>query len=500
MKPFLILAAFAIVVLGLDISARVDLSNSTGSPKHLASGFIYGLPDAPSQIPDRFYTDIDFGYGRAGGARLDAPARGWIWGIEEHRGRLASTLLNYNTCRKYNASFILLLHDIWVTDHANSSTVWPGDGGDLSDYDRFVTQLLADMDANNALDSVVSDIWNEPDLTFSGNVRRPSGLSFTCARTDSFGKSPLTPIPPLGPFYASDVVKIWSKRRAGHRINHCWYRKTQLIGSQSLRADASYPSILISGPTLTNLPMANNTWWTSWLEAVSGNNTVPDQYVYHLEGGVHEPGNDLVYANQSLAALLAQYGLPDRPSNINEYATSAEQRPAGAAWWISRLERYNAIGLRRNWLGDTELHDLMANLLTKFDDPANYTATDYAPAAEFQVYKYYATNMTGNRLATQGSSDALFDVYATVDSGAGTTRVLAGSRVAYRSWNITITGLPGSRTSLNVRQMAFPGTSQWSIMEAPLDLGDIEVSVSDGRTNLPVHTDNTTAWVFDFSV
>ncbi|OCT53601.1 hypothetical protein CLCR_10459 [Cladophialophora carrionii] len=272
------MVTFAIVVLGLENSARVDLSNSTGSPKHLASGFIYGSPDAPSQIPDRFYTDIDFGYGRARGAQTDAPARGWIWGIEEYRGRLASTLSNYNTCRKYNAGLILLLHDIWGTDHANSSTVWPGDGGDFSDYDRFVTQLLADLNANNALDGVVWDIWNEPHLTFSGNVRRPSGLGFTCARTNSFG----------------------------HRINRCWDRKTQLIESQSLRADAFYASIFMSGPTLANLPMANNTRWTSWLEAVSGNNTVPDQYVYHLEGSVHEPGNDLVYANQSLAALLAQ--------------------------------------------------------------------------------------------------------------------------------------------------------------------------------------------------
>lgn len=166
MGLFLILAAYAIVVLGLDNVATVYLNNSTGSPHHLASGFIYGLPDTPNQIPDHFYTDIGFNYGRAGGAQLEAPARGWIWGIEEYRGRLASTLSNYNTCRKYDASFILLPHDIWGTDHANSSTVWPGDGGDWSDYDNFVKQLLADLKANNALDGLVWDVWNEPDLTF----------------------------------------------------------------------------------------------------------------------------------------------------------------------------------------------------------------------------------------------------------------------------------------------------------------------------------------------
>lgn len=166
MKLFLVFAAFAIVVVGLDNVATVDLSIKTGPPQHLASGFIYGLPDAPNQIPDHFYTDIGFNYGRAGGAQLDAPARGWIWGIEEYHGRLASTLSNYNTCRKYNASFILLPHDIWGTDHANASTVWPGDGGDWSDYDSFVKQLLADLEANDALGGLVWDIWNEPDLTF----------------------------------------------------------------------------------------------------------------------------------------------------------------------------------------------------------------------------------------------------------------------------------------------------------------------------------------------
>ena len=49
------------------ITSVVNLSNHTGKPAHLASGFIYGIPDTPNQIPDHFFTDIDFNYARAVG-------------------------------------------------------------------------------------------------------------------------------------------------------------------------------------------------------------------------------------------------------------------------------------------------------------------------------------------------------------------------------------------------------------------------------------------------
>ena len=70
-------------------TATVSLSQPSGTPAHLASGFIYGIPDngkdLSTQIPDHFYTDIKFNYCRAGGAQLPAPSRGWIWGLEEYK-------------------------------------------------------------------------------------------------------------------------------------------------------------------------------------------------------------------------------------------------------------------------------------------------------------------------------------------------------------------------------------------------------------------------------
>lgn len=66
-------------------TSTIDLSNNTGKPEHLASGFIYGIPDASNQIPDHFYTDIGFNYARAGGAQVSAPGLGWIWGLSEYK-------------------------------------------------------------------------------------------------------------------------------------------------------------------------------------------------------------------------------------------------------------------------------------------------------------------------------------------------------------------------------------------------------------------------------
>lgn len=132
-------SAGEIVARATDV-ATVDLSSNDGSPQHLAAGFIYGIPDNyPNQIPSSWYEGIDFQYGRAGGAQLGSPDRGWIWGLNEYHGRLASTKTNYQvcdhpsiwipskadsiqTCREFGAGFVLLPHDIWGTDSTPSYT------------------------------------------------------------------------------------------------------------------------------------------------------------------------------------------------------------------------------------------------------------------------------------------------------------------------------------------------------------------------------------------
>lgn len=61
------------------VTAVVNFGNNTGTPQHLASGTLYGLPDVTTQIPTEFYTDIGWNYERAGGAQT--AGKGWIWGL-----------------------------------------------------------------------------------------------------------------------------------------------------------------------------------------------------------------------------------------------------------------------------------------------------------------------------------------------------------------------------------------------------------------------------------
>ncbi|RDW73337.1 hypothetical protein BP6252_07244 [Coleophoma cylindrospora] len=435
-------------------TAVVTLGSNTGSPHHWASGFIYGIPDTLNQIPDHWYTNMGFNYGRAGGAQLGAPARGWIYGRTEYRNRLASFLSNYQTCRKYGAPMILLPHDIWGTDGSNSSTKWPGDNGDWADYDLFIKTLMTDLQAAGALDGLVFDIWNEPDISI---------------------------------FWPRSIQQWVDLYIRTHKL---------------IRATSFMNSVKISGPSMAFRPLASNPWWTTWLSQISGNGTVPEQYSYHLEGETDAVDNDPQYTNASLAALLTTYKLPSRQVNINEYAKFSEQNPAGAAWWISRLERYNFIGLRGNWASGNQLHDLMANLLTK-SNPLNYAATDYVSAGEYNVYKYYNLNMTGTRLATSGSTDIALDTYATYANKK--VRVLVGSKItATGTWYVKLQGLSqyGLPTSgqLTIQTWGFPGPSVSTPESSYTDLGQYTHTYSGDFLTFPIfQTDITTAWAFEFN-
>lgn len=64
-------------------TAVVNFGNNTGTPQHLASGTLYGLPDNTTQIPSRYFTDIGWNYERAGGAQ--SPAAGWIGGFAAYQ-------------------------------------------------------------------------------------------------------------------------------------------------------------------------------------------------------------------------------------------------------------------------------------------------------------------------------------------------------------------------------------------------------------------------------
>ncbi|KAH8658848.1 glycoside hydrolase family 39 protein [Tricladium varicosporioides] len=433
-------------------TSTVNLGNNTGAIKHLASGMIYGIPDTPNQVPDHFYTDIGFNYARAGGAQVGAPGRGWIWGLTEYKNRFASALANYRTTRKYGGQFIFLIHDLWGADGTqNSSAPYPGNNGDWTSWDNYLTQWISDMKANNALDGLSIDIWNEPDLTFFWNAPQ------------------------------SQYIQMWG--RTYHRLRN------------------ELPTAKLIGPAFAGSPDASNSWWTNYLSFVKTNASVPDEYVWHMEGG----GGDMGTAYGNLNSLLKTYGLPMKPINIDEYATYPEQVPAGTAWWISQLERVNAVGLRGNWLSGNQLHDFLASLLGKPNaDTSSYSATagGYWPNGDFQVYKYYNQNMTGYRVGSSPSADLKLDTYATV--GSDMVRVLTGVRITSGTWQVTINGLskvglPTSGT-LNIHTWGFPFTGgHFGQVDAPTDLGWYGHTYSGDSVTFPIYqTDTTTGYAFEF--
>lgn len=218
-------------------------------------------------------------------------------------------------------------------------------------------------------------------------------------------------------------------------------------------------------------------------------------------------GGDMQSSVATYKSILAKYGLAtDKVININEFAVYSEQVPSGGAWWISQLERLNAIGLRGNWLAQGALHDFMAGLLGKPNaGTSSYSATagGYWPAAEFQVFKYYATNMTGYRVQTDPTADKNGDVYAVVDTDR--VRLLVGARVATGTWNINLTnltamGLPASGT-LKIHTHRFDGSSNhFQEYDSSIDMGVHGHHYSNNQVTFPIwSTEPYSALAFEFS-
>lgn len=265
-----------------------------------------------------------------------------------------------------------------------------------------------------------------------------------------------------------------------------------------MRSDSAFNNVLLVGPSSAGQPSSSYAWWTTWLQTVVANNVIPDQYTWH-----DEPG-DVAKDIANLQPLLAQYKAPSRPININEYATFAQQVSVGAAWWISRLERYNAIGLRGNWLSGCQLRDFEASLLGK-SNSGSCTAGGYYPNGEWQVYKYYSLNMTGVRAGTTGSGDGVLDVYTTV--GTDKVRTLAGVLLQTGTWYITIhnlqaVGLPASGT-LSIQTWGFDDKGHMGEVDGPSNRGVYGHTYSGGSVTFPIYqtqADEYTAWGFEFAV
>ncbi|ROP42709.1 RICIN domain-containing protein [Saccharothrix texasensis] len=345
--------AFTAPAQAADESITVDFSATGASPTYRASGWIYGMTENASGPADNFYRDVKFRYMRAGGAQLDSPG-GWVAGKYDRRWN--ATRAQLLRTRSLGGEFVLLVHDLWGADGYPISR-FPGDNGNWSDYDAFLTRLVDDVRATGA--PVQWDLWNEPNITLFWN--RPQ----------------------------SQYFELW--RRTYQRIR------------------AEFPTQPIVGPSCACVPSSSG-WWTQYLDFARANNTVPDIVSWHSLPG--DPVANVATANATLDAR----GIPHpRPYQINEYGASNEQNPGDGSWYIARLERAGADGLRANWASAGNLHNDLGNLLVR------NSAGVHQPKGEWWVYRFYGSQ-TG-RIATVTPSQS-YDGFAT--KAPGEAKVLVG--------------------------------------------------------------------------
>jgi hypothetical protein len=380
------------------------------------------MTENASGPPDNFYRDVKFRYMRAGGAQLDGPG-GWVSGRYDRRWN--STRAQLLRTRSLGGEFILLVHDLWGAD-GYPITRFPGDNGDWSDYDSFLTRLINDVQSAGA--PVQWDIWNEPNITLFWN--RPQ----------------------------SQYFELW--RRTYQRVR------------------AAFPNHLIVGPSCACVPSTNG-WWPQYLDYVRANNVVPDIISWHALPG--DPVANVATANTTLNSR----GIPHpRPYQINEYAAPDEQNPGDGSWYIARLERAGADGLRANWSGGGNLHNDLANLLTR------NSAGQYQPKGEWWVYRFYGSQ-TGQIVSVTPSGS--YDAFATkADGGAkiliGGGRTTGNIAVNLRRLDTTSGIVQNNQVRVVVNRIPY---NNGGAVTGPVLHSDTVVTLSGNATTVNVPNNDT---------
>ncbi len=412
---------FATPAPAADESVGVDFSVAGGSPTYRASGWIYGMTEDASAPADHFYRDVKFRAMRAGGAQLDSPG-GWVSGRYDRRWN--ATRAQLLRTRSLGGEFVLLVHDLWGADGYPISR-FPGDNGNWTDYDNFLTRLIDDVRATGA--PVEWDLWNEPNISLFWN--RPQAQYF----------------------------EMW--RRAYQRVR------------------AAFPNQVIVGPSLAGVPSTSPGWWTQYLDYVRANNVVPDIVSWHSLPG--DPVANVAAADASLGAR----GIPHpRPYQINEYGASNEQNPGDGAWYIARLERAGADGLRANWASSGNLHNDLANLLVR------NSAGQHQPKGEWWAYRFYGSQ-TGQIVSTTPSQ--AYDLFAT--KAAGSAKILLGGgsttgavSVALRRLDATSGIVANNQVRVLVQRVPY---NSGGAVQGPVTVSNSVVPVSGNAATVSVpHT------------
>jgi len=223
------------------------------------------------------------------------------------------------------------------------------------------------------------------------------------------------------------------------------------------------------------VPSATGGWWGQYLDFIRSSSTVPDIFSWHSLPG--EPVANVAAANTSLNSRGIAH---PRPYQINEYASPSEQNPGDGSWYIARLERAGADGLRANWAGGANLHNDLASLLVR------NSAGQHLPKGEWWVYRFYGSQ-TGQIVSATPSVS--YDAFAT--KATGVAKVLVGGggttgNIAVNLQRLDTTGGIVQNNQVRVLAQRIPHNGG-SAVAGPITIQNSVVTLSGNATtvNLP---------------
>jgi hypothetical protein len=294
-------AAFA-----ADQSVTVDMSTNLGAPNYKASGFLYGLSADGTAPAGALLADTKPQLFRGGAVDVDYPC-GWeaSCGMSGYEARFATILAQANRAKSLGANYQWLLSDTWNDGNVD----YPGDGGNWSPWEAFLTQAVDDALSNN-MTNVEFDIWNEPDNSY-----------------------------------------FWPRSTA--QYDQMWITAVQTIRSLD-------PSAVIVGPDYSTY---NSSELQSWLTWAQSNSVLPNILSWHF---APDPVTDVA----AVEAIEADLGITSITGiYIGEYIFANQENAGYTAWYLSRMQQSDALGGDHGvWGSCCETPDL-SDILTSSGQP-----------------------------------------------------------------------------------------------------------------------------------
>ena len=270
-------------------TVTVNLAGLGKTSSPVGTGFLYGLNQDGSAPADALMQPLRPVLFRGGGARI--AGHGWLGdgyaAGSGYRVRVNSGIGQARrvTSSAYNASYHLLVSDIWGADTEQpAGTVYPCDNNDCSNWQGFIRQLVNDVRASGV--RVSYDIWNEPD----GTGFWPRGVN------------------------SAQYFQMWD------------------TAVRTIRAVD--PNASVVGPSYSGY---NGAWLTQFVTHTRDNGTLPTVLNWHFGS---DPAADAADATRIMSAA----GVGPLPMTINEYLFNDQQNPGYLTWYLSRLSTSNVTG------------------------------------------------------------------------------------------------------------------------------------------------------------